>query len=142
RAEEERFGETLDKGLTLLDQEKAKLRGAGGTVLPGDVAFKLYDTYGFPLDMTQDILRGDGIAVDTAGFDAGMAEQKQRGREARRAGLEVMTAHGAHTSRFVGDRIDEWEAPVTALVVDGAEREAARTGEDVQVIVPETPFYG
>jgi alanyl-tRNA synthetase len=142
RAEEERFGETLDKGLTLLEQEKATLRRSGGTELPGDVAFKLYDTYGFPLDMTQDILRGDGISVDTAGFDACMAEQKQRGREARRAGLEVMAAHGAYTSRFVGDRLDEWEAPVASLVVDGAERDEARAGDDVQVIVPETPFYG
>jgi len=142
RAEEERFGETLDKGLTLLEQEKTTLRGRGATELPGEIAFKLYDTYGFPLDMTQDILRGDGLTVDTKGFDTCMAEQKQRGRDARRAGLEVMTAHGAHTSRFVGDRIDEWEAPVTALVVDGAEREEARAGDEVQVIVPETPFYG
>jgi alanyl-tRNA synthetase len=142
RAEEERFGETLDKGLTLLEQEKAALRGKGNTELPGAVAFRLYDTYGFPLDMTQDILRGDGITVDTAGFDACMDEQRRRGREARRAGLEVMTSHGAYTSRFVGDRIHEWEAPVAALVVDGAERDEARAGDEVQVIVPETPFYG
>ncbi len=142
RAEEERFGETLDKGLSLLEHETAGLRSSGRTELPGDVAFKLYDTFGFPLDMTQDILRSDGMTVDTAGFDACMGEQKQRGRDARRAGLEVMTSHGAHTSRFVGDRVYEWEAPVTALVVDGAERDEARSGDTVQVIVPETPFYG
>ena len=142
RAEEERFGETLDKGLSLLEQEKTKLRSTGAKVLPGAVAFRLYDTFGFPLDMTQDILRGDGISVDAAGFDAAMEEQRQRGREARKAGVEVMSGHGAHVSRFVGDRIYEWEAPVSALIVDGRERSEARGGDTVQLIVPETPFYG
>jgi len=119
RAEEERFGETLDKGLTLLDHERAALRRGGAGVLPGAVAFKLYDTFGFPLDMTQDILRSDGIGVDVAGFEACMAEQRQRGREARRAGLETMSAHGTHVSRFVGDRVDVWESQVEAILVDG-----------------------
>jgi len=142
RAEEERFGETLDKGLTLLDQEKTSLRKAGAKTLPGTVAFRLYDTFGFPLDMTQDILREDGITVDTDGFDACMAEQRQRGRDARRAGAEVLTSHGAHTSRFVGDRVYEWESAVTALVADGNEQDEVREGESVQIVVPETPFYG
>ncbi len=141
RAEEERFGETLDKGLTLLEQEQTALRTTGSSVLPGAVAFRLYDTYGFPLDMTQDILRFDGLSVDVAGFDACMDEQRQRGRDARRVGgPEIMTAHG--TSRFVGDRIYEWESRVDAVLVDGAERPEARAGDHVQVIVPETPFYG
>jgi alanyl-tRNA synthetase len=135
-----RFEATLVMGERFLDEFTQQ--AARGAELPGALAFKLYDTYGFPLDMTQDILRDKGITVDTAGFDACMGEQKQRGRDARRAGLEVMVSHGAHTSRFVGDRVDEWEAPVTALVVDGAERDTARAGDDVQVIVPETPFYG
>jgi len=142
RSEEERFGETLDKGLTLLDQEKAALRTAGTRVLPGAVAFKLYDTFGFPLDMTQDILREDSIQVDTAGFDACMAEQRQRGRDARRAGAEGMTSHGAYTSRFVGDRVYDWDAEVLALVADGSEQGEVSAGQSVQVIVPETPFYG
>jgi alanyl-tRNA synthetase len=140
------WDEMLKFEATLLTGEKIlegfMQQSAPGAELPGAVAFMLYDTYGFPLDMTQDILRDKGMTVDTAGFDACMAEQKQRGREARRAGLEVMTSHGAYTSRFVGDRIYEWEAPVAALVVDGAERDEARAGDEVQVIVPETPFYG
>ncbi len=142
RSEEERFGETLDKGLSLLDQEKAALRQAGGMTLAGAVAFKLYDTFGFPLDMTQDILREDNISVDTAGFEACMAEQRQRGRDARRAGAEVLTSHGAHTSRFVGDRVYDYDSQVTALVAEGGEQDEVREGASVQIIVPETPFYG
>jgi alanyl-tRNA synthetase len=142
RAEEERFAETLDKGLILLEQEKAALRAGGTTLLPGAVAFRLYDTYGFPLDMTEDILRSEGITVDVNGFQACMDEQRQRGRDARRAGLEVITHHTGAGTAFVGDRIYEWESLVDALRVDGAERDEVRAGEDVQVIVPETPFYG
>jgi len=142
RSEEERFAETLDKGLALLEEEKAALRSRGTTVLPGAAAFKLYDTYGFPLDMTQDILRGDNLGVDVAGFDACMEEQRQRAREARKAVAEIITPTGAHTSRFVGDRIYEWESTVAAVIVEGAERDEARTGDRVQIIVPETPFYG
>jgi len=142
RSEEERFAETLDKGLALLEEEKAALRAGGATVLPGAAAFKLYDTYGFPLDMTQDILRAHGISVDVAGFDTCMEEQRHRGREARKAGAEIMTPTAAHSSRFVGERTYEWESTVSALHVDGAEREEARAGDHVQVIVPGTPFYG
>jgi len=142
RSEEERFTETLDKGLTLLEEEKVALRARGATVLSGAAAFNLYDTYGFPLDMTQDILRADNIGVDLAGFDACMEEQRQRGREARKAGAEIMTGGGSYTSRFVGDRIYEIESAVNALLVDGAERDEVRTGDRVQVIVSETPFYG
>ena len=142
RSEEERFAETLDKGLTLLEEEKVALRARGATVLSGAAAFHLYDTYGFPLDMTQDILRADNIGVDVAGFDACMEEQRQRGREARKAGTEIMTGGSAYTSRFVGDRIYEIESTVGTLIVDGTERDEVRAGDRVQVIVPETPFYG
>ncbi|MFI5367345.1 MAG: alanine--tRNA ligase, partial [Candidatus Binatia bacterium] len=135
-----KFEATLVMGERFL--EGFTQQAARGAVLPGEVAFKLHDTYGFPLDMTEDILRDLGMTVDTAGFDACMAEQKQRGREARKSGLEVMTSHGAYVSRFVGDRVYEWEAPVAALMVDGAERDVAHAGDDVHVIVPETPFYG
>jgi alanyl-tRNA synthetase len=113
-----------------------------GLVLPGEVAFKLYDTYGFPLDMTEDILRDEGMKVDRAGFEACMEEQRQRGREARKAGAEIVTPTGAYASRFVGERTYEWESTVAALMVDGTEREEARAGDQVQVIVAETPFYG
>ncbi|MGD0946503.1 MAG: alanine--tRNA ligase [Candidatus Binatia bacterium] len=117
-------------------------RAIPGAVLPGAAAFKLYDTYGFPLDMTQDILRDKGMTVDIAGFEACMEEQRQRGREARKTGVDLMIGGGAYTSRFVGDRIYESETRVAALIVDGTERDEARAGDQVQVIVPETPFYG
>jgi alanyl-tRNA synthetase len=142
RSEEERFAETLDKGLALLEEEKAALQARGVTVLPGAAAFRLYDTYGFPLDMTQDMLRADNLGVDVAGFDACMEEQRQRGREARKAGAEIMAPTGAYTSRFVGDRAYEWESTVAAVMVDGTDRDEARPGDRVQVIVSETPFYG
>jgi alanyl-tRNA synthetase len=141
RAEEERFAETLDNGLSLLEAERKALEGKGAKVLPGSVAFKLYDTYGFPLDMTQDILRNYGMTVDEAGFKADMDAQRQRGREARR-GPEVITPTGSYASKFVGDRIYDWESEVSGLIVAGAERPEAKEGDEVQVIVPETPFYG
>jgi len=142
RSEEERFAETLDKGLSLLAQERARLEQGGARELPGDVAFKLYDTFGFPLDMTQDILREDGYGVDVAGFDAAMDEQRRRAREARKAGTEVGVAHTSDTSRFVGDGIAEHESVILALFQDGAETAEVRDGDAVQVVVAETPFYG
>jgi len=83
RGEEERFGETLEKGLVLLDEAIIKLRHERQKVLPGEIAFRLYDTYGFPLDLTEDILRNEGVIVDQAGFEHLMAEQRSRGRESR-----------------------------------------------------------
>jgi alanyl-tRNA synthetase len=140
--EEERFAETLDKGLALLEEERAALRRTGTTALPGDVAFKLYDTYGFPLDMTEDILREDGFSIDQAGFDACMEVQRQRGREARRAAGEGIAVSGRGSSLFLGDRIYEAESRVAALSVGGAERREARAGETVHIVTAETPFYG
>ncbi len=141
RAEEERFGETLVKGLALLEDERSRLGGAGERVLPGDVAFRLYDTFGFPLDMTQDILRSEGIAVDTDGFDRAMAEQKQRAREARRA-VGPTIVHGTETARFLGDRAVSTESDIIALY-DGAESVAElRDGDEGQIVTAETPFYG
>ena len=142
RAEEERFAETLDKGLSLLETERAALTAKGAKVLPGSIAFKLYDTYGFPLDMTQDILRGYDMSVDEAGFQTDMNAQRQRAREARKGGPEIITSGAGHTSRFVGDRVYDWESTIGALIVDGSERDEAREGDEVQIIVPETPFYG
>ena len=84
RSEEERFGETLEKGLVLLENATSKLKQDKKTVLPGDVAFRLYDTYGFPLDLTEDILRAEKMSVDQAGFEKLMEEQRTRGRDARR----------------------------------------------------------
>jgi alanyl-tRNA synthetase len=141
-AEEERFAETLDKGMSLLDTERESLRQRRAAVLPGEVAFKLYDTYGFPLDMTEDILRDDGVTVDRDGFDRAMEEQRRRGREARKAGAEAMVAHGAVASRFAGDRVTEHESEILALYRDGEEHPEVREGDAVHVVTAETPFYG
>lgn len=140
--EEEQFAKTLDKGLSLLQQEKAALQAAGATTLPGEVAFRLYDTFGFPLDMTQDILRSDAIAVDEDGYQAALEAQRRRGREARKSGAELATSFGEYRSRFAGDRIYDWESEVTALLIGRDERSEVREGNEVQIIVAETPFYG
>jgi len=142
RSEEERFAETLDRGLALLDGERQALQKARQTVLPGDVAFKLYDTYGFPVDMTEDILRDHGITVDQAGFKNAMAAQKQRARDARKAAGEGLIVGSSASSRFVGDRIYQHESPIAALSVDGDERDEVRAGETVHIVAAETPFYG
>jgi alanyl-tRNA synthetase len=141
RSEESRFAETLDKGLGLLESEIAKLPGTAG-VLPGDVAFKLYDTYGFPLDLTEDIVGGRGHSVDGAGFTRMMEEQRARGREAKKF-VAQSAAAGARRSRFVGDRIYEWESTVTGVsAADGERPGGIRAGEVGEMVTEETPFYG
>ena len=145
--EEERFLETLAKGLLLLEEEIARLRREGGTRLPGEAAFRLYDTFGFPLDLTEDVLRGHGLAVDQAGFESAMGVQRERARAAwkgsgetridelhGRLANELSTAfHGYETLRF--------SSQVRALLVGGEPRALAREGEAVEVVVDETPFY-
>jgi alanyl-tRNA synthetase len=142
RGEEERFAETLDKGLALLEQERAALQRAGTSTLAGDVAFKLYDTFGFPIDMTEDILREDHLGVDHAGFQACMEAQRKRGRDARKAAGEGTIVGSSESSRFVGDGIYETESKIAALSVDGEARREARAGDTVHVVTAETPFYG
>ena len=142
--EETRFRTTLDRGLKLLDAELEKL--PEGTALPGTAAFRLYDTYGFPLDLTQDALREKGRAVDTEGFDTAMAEQKAKARASwsgsgeaadQTIWFELADAHGG--TEFLGYDTESAEAQVLALVVDGQTVETA-TGS-VQVVVNQTPFY-
>ncbi|HZR80221.1 MAG TPA: alanine--tRNA ligase [Candidatus Binatia bacterium] len=140
--EEERFGETLEKGLGLLEEEVARLRESRGTVLPGRVAFKLYDTYGFPVDLTEDILRGEGLAVDHAAFETAMDEQRARAREGARFTTATTGSFGDARSRFAGDRVEKVESRIVGLAVDGEERELAKEGEIVDVVTAETPFYG
>ena len=141
RSEESRFAETLDKGLGLLESEIAKLPSRSG-VLPGDVAFKLYDTYGFPLDLTEDIVRGRGHEVDGAGFTRMMEEQRARGREAKKF-VTQSAGSGDRRSRFVGDRIYEWESTITGVATaDGDRPGGVRTGEVAEIVTEETPFYG
>jgi alanyl-tRNA synthetase len=142
RGEEERFAETLDKGLALLETERESLARRGEKVLSGEIAFRLYDTYGFPVDMTEDILRADGIRVDQAGFEACMAEQRRRAREARKAGAEILAPSVEGRSRFAGDGVYEIDSEIVAVSVEGGERRTARAGETAQIVTAETPFYG
>ena len=134
-AEEVRFGETLDRGLELIDAERAKMKSGGSRILSGEVAFKLYDTYGFPLDLTQDVLRSDGIEVDVAGFEALMDQQRERARAARKDDTstpEIQLAAGT-SSRFVG--YHEYERDAEILAASG------KDGESIAIVVAETPFY-
>jgi alanyl-tRNA synthetase len=145
RAEEERFAATLDRGLALLADEVERVRQSRSTTLPGAVAFKLYDTYGFPLDLTEDILTGEGMVVDREGFDAAMTAQRERGRAAHgfadaTAAPELLEG-GDLATRFVGDRILEWESEVLALIVGRESHASARTGDEIDVVTAETPFY-
>ncbi|MBM3557625.1 MAG: alanine--tRNA ligase, partial [Alphaproteobacteria bacterium] len=147
KLEETRFRQTLERGLRLLDEELVSL--PAGKALPGEVAFKLYDTYGFPLDLTQDALRSKGIAVDTAGFDAAMARQKAEARKAWAGSGEAATEtvwfelkekHGA--TEFLGYSSEAAEGQVVAIVVEGKPVEAAKEGASAAILVNQTPFYG
>jgi alanyl-tRNA synthetase len=145
--EETKFRQTLDKGLKLLDEATAGMKG--GDTLPGDVAFKLYDTYGFPYDLTEDALRAQDIAVDREGFDASMAQQKAAARAAwkgsgERASDEIWfdIAERLGATEFTGYTSDEGEGEVVALLRDGALVDAAQAGDDVTILTNQTPFYG
>ncbi len=146
RLEEDRFKAMLERGLGLLSDETARL-GEGGA-LPGAVAFKLYDTFGFPLDLTQDALREQGRAVDVAGFDAAMQEQRTRARAAwagsgdaatERVWFDLREQVGA--TEFLGYTTESAEGEVLALVVGGASAQQANAGQAVAVILNQTPFY-
>ncbi|WP_299965752.1 alanine--tRNA ligase [uncultured Roseobacter sp.] len=144
--EETRFRQTLDRGLKLLDEEIATL--SPDADLPGAAAFKLYDTYGFPLDLTQDALREQGRGVDTDGFDAAMAEQKAKARAAWAGSGEAADAtvwfdvadqHG--TTDFLGYDTEQAEGQIVALVQDGKPVETATKGQNLQIALNQTPFY-
>jgi alanyl-tRNA synthetase len=146
RLEETRFKDTLARGLKLLDEETAKL---GGQPLAGEVAFKLYDTFGFPLDLTQDVLRGRGMKVETAGFDAAMNRQKEEARKSWAGSGDAATSRiwfslreEVGASEFLGYETENAEGQVVALVVNGEKASEAKTGEKVAVILNQTPFYG
>ncbi|WP_050928357.1 alanine--tRNA ligase [Aestuariivita boseongensis] len=146
KLEETRFKQTLDRGLKLLDDELADL--PEGANLPGEAAFKLYDTYGFPLDLTQDALREKGRAVDTDGFDAAMAEQKAKARaawagsgEAADATVWFDVAEESGTTDFLGYDTETAEGQIVALVKDGALTDSAAQGGSIQIALNQTPFY-
>ncbi len=147
KLEEERFKATLDRGLKLLEEETDRL--GDGQALPGDIAFRLYDTYGFPLDLTEDILKGQGRSVDNAGFDKAMDEQRAAARKAWSGSGEAATEsvwfdihdeHGA--TEFLGYGTESAEGQVVAIVVDGKPVEAAQAGAEAAIVVNQTPFYG
>jgi alanyl-tRNA synthetase len=147
KLEETRFKKTLGTGLKLLDDETRGL-GAGGT-LKGDVAFKLYDTYGFPLDLTQDVLRARDISVDTAGFEKAMDEQRAKARAAwagsgetadQAIWFDIRQKVGA--TEFLGYDAEKAEGKVVAIVVDGKETTSLKPGQKGWLIVNQTPFYG
>ncbi len=146
KLEETRFKQTLDRGLKLLDDELGKL--GEGQPLPGEAAFKLYDTYGFPLDLTQDALREKGRSVDTIGFDHAMEAQKAKARaawvgtgEAKDAKIwfELADKHGG--TEFLGYDSEAAEGQILALVSGVAEVGSAAVGDKIQIIVNQTPFY-
>jgi alanyl-tRNA synthetase len=145
--EETRFRQTLDKGLRLLDEETSSM--GEGASLSGETAFKLYDTYGFPYDLTEDALRARGIGVEKAGFDAAMALQKAAARAAWKGSgqaadgelwFDIAEREGA--TEFTGYAATEGEGRVVALVVDGKEVARAEAGQDVTLVTNQTPFYG
>lgn len=145
--EETKFRQTLDKGLRLLDEATVGM-GAGAT-LPGEVAFKLYDTFGFPYDLTEDALRTQDIAVDRAGFDAAMAQQKAAARAAwkgsgQKASEEIWfdLAETNGSTEFTGYGSTVGEGQVIALVKDGVQVDAASAGDELVVLTNQTPFYG
>ncbi len=144
--EETRFKRTLDRGLGLLTDETEKL--GEGEALPGDVAFRLYDTYGFPLDLTQDVLRGQGRIVDVTGFNSAMARQKEEARKAWAGSgeaadetiwFDLYERHGA--TEFLGYGAETAEGQIVAILKDGEEIEMAADGDAVSVLVNQTPFY-
>ncbi|SMH59330.1 alanine--tRNA ligase [Azospirillum agricola] len=147
KLEETRFKQTLERGLRLLEDEVGHL--GEGQPLAGEVAFKLYDTYGFPLDLTQDVLRGQGRAVDEAGFKASMDEQRRKARESWAGSGEVGTEKlwyeikdelGA--TEFFGYDTEVAEGKVTAIVKGDARVDSAAAGDEILVVVNQTPFYG
>lgn len=137
KAEEERFYETLANGMDILD---AALAG-GQKVLPGEVAFKLHDTYGFPLDLTQDVCRERDVAVDVAGFDAAMDKQKAAGRAAGKFKMDRVLEYAGAVNRFVGYEKLEEGAKITAIYVDGTPVAALKSGQEGIVVLDATPFY-
>ena len=137
--EENRFAETLATGMALLDAEAAKLTSS---VIPGDTVFRLYDTYGFPLDLTADVARERGLTIDQAGFDAAMAEQRGRGRATSKFGADLRdSVKLPGETEFLGYERLSTSGRVTALVFDGALVEAMRPGQEGQVVLDHTPFY-
>ena len=146
RNEEERFSQTLDKGLGLLNETLSDMKIKGRKEVPGDVVFKLYDTYGFPVDIVRDVVRDEQLGIDMDGFDREMAMQRERSRTVA-AFSEISDAYRQLSARgvqpvFVGYDQKTADAEVLLLVVDGKEVMEAREGTVVEMVTDKTPFYG
>jgi alanyl-tRNA synthetase len=149
RGEEERFFETLERGLTMLDAEVAGLKARKETVIQGSFAFKLYDTFGFPVDLTADIIRKDGLSVDEDGFNRLMGEQKKmaraswKGLEGRESSQELYRSlsNAGLKSSFVGYHMDVVSSRVLCLIKNGQTVDSAFSGDVIELIAEETPFY-
>lgn len=148
RQEEQRFGRTLSDGLRLLETAVAQLRADGALVVPGRTAFELYDTHGFPLDLTQIIAEEQGFTVDEIGFKDAMEAQRERGRaswkgaDEARGSLYRALADDGVTTEFVGYQWDSAEAEVVALINDGRRVDHAEVGDRIELVAAQTPFYG
>jgi alanyl-tRNA synthetase len=149
KIEEERFIQTLDNGLRILTEEVERLKAAGANTLPGGVAFKLYDTFGFPLDLTADILRSENVIIDEQGFEACMEEQRQKAREHWKgsgeeaiAGIYRQLAEEGIKSFFTGYDTLSDRSDILAILVDGQTVASAPEGAKVEIVTAATPFYG
>jgi alanyl-tRNA synthetase len=145
QSEEEHFARTLRQGLVLLEGEVEKVKGSGSTTFPGEAAFRYHDTYGFPIELTAELARDEGLEVDMETFQRLMTEQRERARAAAAKGGQqgalAEVARGAGRTEFLGYERLEAEAPVAGLVVDGRRVEAGGEGQRVEVILSRTPFY-
>jgi alanyl-tRNA synthetase len=149
RNEEERFIQTLGNGLRILSEEIAKLKVEQQTVIPGEVVFRLYDTFGFPVDLTADIVEKDGYALDEAGFETCMAEQRKKARENwKGSGEEAVAAvyrkllEEGRQCEFTGYQTTSGLGTVTAILKNGQVVEQASDGDEIEVVTSQTPFYG
>lgn len=147
KTEEQRFGQTLTRGLKILDDETTNLKS--GDTLKGEVAFTLYDTYGFPLDLTRDALKSRGIEIDEAGFDTAMQKQREMARAAWAGSGEAATetlwfelADELGVTEFVGYDTEEAQGVIKTIIVDGKKCDHAAQGTDAIIITNQTPFYG
>jgi len=147
KMEEERFKVTLERGLKMLEEESAKV--ASGAKFPGDIAFKLYDTFGFPLDLTQDALKAKNISVDIAAFDACMEQQKKAARAAwagsgdtadEKIWFDILDEVGP--TEFLGYESESAEGVIKAIIKDGKVSQSASKGDTIQIVLNQTPFYG
>ncbi len=143
KIEEEKFIQTLDSGIAILKKEVANIKSEGGHILSGKSAFELHDTFGFPLDLTQDILRSSGLSVDLEGFESEMESQRERSRSARSAETELILQRSVKPlpSKFVGYEFAQYESKVVGIFGKDGERKCAKAGEELAIITSETPFY-